>query len=310
MKNTLLLIAFGLISVLGISQTNEDPVMTFAQKMPTYPEGEETLYNLLYQNVTYPELEKSMNIEGTVFIRFVVEKDGTPTQFKVERGVFGGAGLDSAALFACKQLGKFNPGTQDGVPQRVYLTIPVKFTLEDDAPVAELQLTAKELKEIENDAKYICEMINDIVDLQVAGDTIKVNALSKTFEPKMAELQKKYPKGSVFEKKLEEFVKPCMEEAMKRFPNEQSEVQEEIKLSNREIKRIKKDGKYICDMVFKLVEAQKSNDQSKVEKLTAEFDKKAAALKKKYPEGSAKEDRLEDIVKPCLEEAMKAAMGN
>jgi TonB family protein len=309
MKNRILVIALALISYSGYSQT-EEPVLTFVHEMPTYPGGEEALYNFLYQGITYPEVEKSMNIEGTVFVNFVVEKDGTPTHFKITKGIEGGAGLDSVAINACRALGKFNPGTQDGFPQRVYLTIPVKFTLEDDAPVAELQLTAKELKEIEKDAKDLCKMFYDIVELQLAGDTVKVNALRKTYEPKMAELQKKYSMGSVFEKKLEEFVKPCMDEAMKRFPNEQSEVQEEIKLSNREIKRIKKDGKYICDMVFKLVEAQKSNDQSKVEKLTAEFDKKAAALKKKYPEGSAKEDRLEDIVKPCLEEAMKAAMGN
>jgi len=308
MKNRILVIALALISFAGYGQADEP--LTFAQEMPTYPGGEEVLYHLLYQSVTYPELEKSMNIEGTVFIRFVVERDGTPTSFEVERGVMGGAGLDSAALFACKQLGKFNPGKHNGVPQRVYFTLPIKFRLEADAPVADHQLTAKELKEIEKDAKDLCKMIDDMVELQVAGDTVKVNALSKTYEPKMAELQKKYPKGSVFEKKLEEFVKPCLEEAMKRFPNEQSEVQEEIKLSNREIKGIKKDAEYICDMMSKFVEAEKDNDQKRIESLTAEFDDKAAYLQKKYPKGSAMEKRLEDLVKPCIEEAMKAAMGN
>jgi len=309
MKNTILLLTFALISLVGYGQ-KEDPVLTFAQEMPTYAAGDDVMWQLIFDQVVYPEYEKSMNIEGTVFVNFVVEKDGTPTHFKITKGIEGGAGLDSAAIKACRTLGKFNPGTQDGFPQRVYLTIPIKFTLEDDAHVEELQLTAKELKEIEKDAKYICEMINDIVDLQVAGDTIKVNALSKTFEPKMAELQKKYPKGSVFEKKLEEFVKPCMEEAMKRFPIEQSEVQEEIKLSNREIKDLKKDAEYICDMMSKIVEAERDNDQKKIESLTAEFDDKAAYLQKKYPKGSAMEKRLEDLVKPCIEEAMKAAMGN
>ena len=309
MKNRILVIALALISYAGYSQT-EEPVLTFVHEMPTYPGGEEALYNFLYQGITYPEVEKSMNIEGTVFVNFVVEKDGTPSHFSIYRGVKGGAGLDSAAINACRHLGKFNPGTQDGVPQRVYLTIPIKFTLEDDATVAELQLTAKELKEIEKDAKDLCKMIDDMVELQVAGDTVKVNALSKTYEPKMAELQKKYPKGSVFEKKLEEFVKPCLEEAMKRFPNEQSEVQEEIKLSNREIKGVKKDAEYICDMMSKFVEAERDNDQKRIESLTAEFDDKAAYLQKKYPKGSAMEKRLEDLVKPCLEEAMKAAMGN
>ena len=308
MKNAILFLTAVFLTNYVLAQVESNSATAYVHEMPTYPGGEEALYNLLYQNVTYPELEKSMNIEGTVFIRFVVERDGTPTHFEIQHGVKGGAGLDSAALFACKQLGKFNPGKQDGIPQRVYLTIPIKFTLEDDAPVEELQLTAKELKEIEKDAKDICKMINDIVELQLAGDTIKVVALNKSFEPKMDELQKKYPKGSAFEKKLEEFVKPCMEEAMKRFPVIESQLEEEKKLTSREIKRIKKDGKYICDFMFKIVEAQRSGDEKKSKKLTDEFEKKAKNLQENYSKGSDKEKELEKLVKPCLEEAMKAAM--
>ena len=55
-----------------------------------------------------------MNIEGTVFVNFVIEKDGTPTSFTITRGVEGGIGLDREALNACMKLGKFNPGTQNG----------------------------------------------------------------------------------------------------------------------------------------------------------------------------------------------------
>lgn len=309
MKNTILLLAFALISFAGFGQ-KEEPVLTFVQEMPTYPGGEEVLYHLLYQSVTYPELEKSMNIEGTVFIQFIIERDGTPTNFKIFRGVSNGSGLDSAALFACKQLGKFNPGKQNGVPERVYLTIPIKFTLEDAAPVEELQLTAKELKEIEKDAKDICEMINDIVELQLAGDTIKTEALSKSFEPKMVELQKKYPKGSALEKKLEEFVKPCLEEAKKRFPMVRSQVQEDEKLTSREIKRIKKDAKYMCDMILKIMDAQRSGDEIKSKSLSDEFEKQAGAFQKNYPKGGLKEKELEKLVRPCLEEAMKDALRN
>lgn len=217
MRNIFLFALLVLISSFGFAQDTLQEPQTFVQEMPTYPGGEKALYEFLYNSISYPEREKSMNIEGTVYVNFIIEKDGTPTNFTITRGVEGGSGLDKEAYNACKKLGKFNPGTQNGVPVRVFLTIPIKFTLEG---------------------------------------------------------------------------------------NEEPE-----RLSKSELKQIKKDGKYICDMVFKLVEAQKANDQNKVEKLTAEFDQKAADLQKKYPKGSAKEDQLEDIVKPCLEEAMKAAMG-
>lgn len=214
MKKIISLLAVVFISVLGFGQKDE-PVLTFVQVMPTYPDGEKALYEFLYNNISYPEREKAMNIEGTVFVNFVIEKDGTPTNFNVTRGVEDGLGLDKAALSACKKLGKFNPGTQNGVPQRVYLTIPIKFTLEDDAPVAEPQLTAKEVKEITKDAEFLCEAIFEIVKADNEGDTKKYEKLKKQLESKTGKLQSKYLRGSAKEKELERQVRPCLEEAMK-----------------------------------------------------------------------------------------------
>ncbi len=305
MKNPLLIIVFGLISVLGISQTTPETPLEFVQEMPTYPGGQDAMFEVIFDHLVYPEYEKSMNIEGTVLIQFIIEKDGTPTNFKVFRGVADGSGLDSAALKACKQLGKFNPGKQDGIPQRVYSGMPIKFSLADDGDTG---LTKKEMKEIEKDAKFICEMIYKLVELQLAGDTIEVDALNKSFEPKMVELQKKYPKGSALEKKLEEFVKPCLEEAKNRFPMVQSQVQEDEKLTGREIKRIKKDAKYMCDMILKIMDAERSGDEIKSKSLSDEFEKQAGTFQKNYPKGGLKEKELEKLVRPCLEEAMKDAL--
>lgn len=212
MKNTLLLLMFVLSSLVGISQTTPETPLTFVQEMPTYPGGEQALYKFLYNNISYPEREKSMNIEGTVFVNFVIEKDGTPTNFTITRGVEGGIGLDREALNACMKLGKFNPGTQNGVPQRVFLTIPIKFHLEDGG---ESGLSKKELKEIEKDAKYICDMMFKIVDAQRSGDEKKSKKLADEFEKHAGTLQDRYSKGGEKEKELEKLVQPCIEEAMK-----------------------------------------------------------------------------------------------
>jgi hypothetical protein len=80
-------------------------------------------------------------------------------------------------------------------------------------------------------------------------------------------------------------------------------------LSKADLKEIKKDAKYICDMMSQIEEARRTNDQLKIDGLTAEFDAVAAVLQKKYPKNSVREDYLEDLVKPCLEEARKASMG-
>ncbi|MFM2315940.1 MAG: hypothetical protein RLZZ155_272 [Bacteroidota bacterium] len=180
--------------------------------MPTYPGGQDAMFQVIFENVLYPEYEKSMNIDGTVFVNFVVEKDGTPTHFRISQGVEGGAGLDSAAISACRLLGKFNPGTQDGVPQRVYLTIPIKFSLFDDGDSG---ITRKEMKEIEKDAKYICDMMFKLIEAQRSGDEKKTKKLTDEFEKQAVTLEKKYVRGGEMEKELEKLVKPCLEEAMK-----------------------------------------------------------------------------------------------
>jgi len=214
MKNRILLVVLALISSLGYGQ-QEESVYTYVATMPSYPGGEEALYKTLRENITYPEREKSMNIEGTVYVICVIEKDGTPTHFKVKRGVLDGTGLDSAALFACKKLGKFTPGTQNGVPQRVFLTIPIKFTLEGDAPEAEPALTKKDWKQINKDAEFLCESMFKIVKTKNDGDTKKYDKLAKKFELKAGKLQKRYVRGGRKEKELERLVTLCLEEAMK-----------------------------------------------------------------------------------------------
>ncbi|MFY8078681.1 MAG: TonB family protein, partial [Flavobacteriales bacterium] len=89
MKNTFLFISLMLFSTFGFAQdTLQEPRM-FVQEMPAYPAGDEVMIREILKYVVYPEQEKLMKIEGTVKVRFVVEKDGTPSNFEVIQGVVG-----------------------------------------------------------------------------------------------------------------------------------------------------------------------------------------------------------------------------
>lgn len=300
-----------LFSTFGFAQDTLQQPLSFVQEMPTYIGGEDAMMQLIFDNVIYPEYEKSMNIQGSVYVKFIVEKDGTPTHFEVTKGVGDGPGLDSAALHACKQLGKFNPGTQNGVPQRVYLTIPIKFELDDLGDLNEA-LSTSELKQIQKDAELLCDLFFKMVAAEKSHDREKIKELSAEADHLTALIYANYTKGGVnAAKELQKLIEPCFELAMpiKFSLADDYEDPAQERLSRSDLKQIKKDGKYICDMMFQMIEAQRAGDQVKIEKLTAEFEKEAAILEKRYPKDSAREDRLEDIVQPCLEEAMKAAMG-
>ena len=61
---------------------------------------------------------------------------------------------------------------------------------------------------------------------------------------------------------------------------------------------VKSDAKTICDMMNKMVEAQKANDTAKIEALQKEYEPQMDDLQKKYPKGSEEEKELEALVKP------------
>jgi len=106
----------------------EEPV-SFAQEMPQYPGGELQMQKDIMENAPYPEMEKENNIQGKVYVQFVVEKDGSVTGVRVQRGVQGGPNLSRVAENAVKKLKKFAPAKQNGRPVRLVMTIPVNFTL-------------------------------------------------------------------------------------------------------------------------------------------------------------------------------------
>ncbi|MFM7727507.1 MAG: energy transducer TonB, partial [Flavobacteriales bacterium] len=77
-----------------------------------------------------PEMEKENNIQGTVYVQFVVEKDGSITGVTIQRGVQGGPNLSRVAETAVRKLKRFEtPAKQNGRAVRLKMTIPVKFTL-------------------------------------------------------------------------------------------------------------------------------------------------------------------------------------
>ena len=87
----------------------------------------------LQAGIVYPEFERANAIQGRAIVRFIVTADGETTGAEVVRGV--SPGIDSAAVRAVRAA-RFFPGTQQGVPVRMRMTIPVTFRL-DTKPQAD-----------------------------------------------------------------------------------------------------------------------------------------------------------------------------
>jgi TonB family protein len=101
-----------------------------ADKLPEYPGGMTELVKFLGSNIKYPKEAEEKGLEGTVFVQFVVEKDGSITNVQTVKEIGGGCGDEAARVV--DSMPKWSPGEQDGKTVRCRMVLPVKFKLDDD----------------------------------------------------------------------------------------------------------------------------------------------------------------------------------
>ena len=126
-----ILITEGLIDITPFEKRfngkTDDIVYQFVEEMPEYLGGEEKLRKFIKENLVYPKDAKENRIQGTVYVGFVVEKDGNLSNMEILRGI--GGGCDEEAIRIIKMMPKWKPGKQNGTNVAVKYTIPVKFEL-------------------------------------------------------------------------------------------------------------------------------------------------------------------------------------
>jgi len=87
----------------------------------------------LADNIVYPKDAQANNIQGTVYVSFIIEKDGSVSTVTVLRGVQGGRSLENEAVRVISGMPKWTPGQQNGHAVRVQYMIPIHFRLKDDS---------------------------------------------------------------------------------------------------------------------------------------------------------------------------------
>jgi protein TonB len=99
------------------------------QVMPQPNGGEAAWMKFLQKNIHYPARATEENVQGKVFLSFIVEKDGHLSNITVDRPM--GFGLDEEAVRVMKLAPAWKPGIQNGHAVRVKFVIPISFQLSD-----------------------------------------------------------------------------------------------------------------------------------------------------------------------------------
>lgn len=95
---------------------------------PEFPGGMEAWAKFIQKNLRYPYMAQENEIQGKVYVSFVVEKDGSITDVKVLRGI--GAGCDEEAVRVIKKSPKWKAGMQNDQTVRVRYQMPINYTLQ------------------------------------------------------------------------------------------------------------------------------------------------------------------------------------
>jgi periplasmic protein TonB len=110
----------------GQDGSETDEPFFLVEVMPSFKGGGlDKFREWIMKRTSYPQAAYEKKIRGTVFLTFIVEKDGSVSNVTVVKGV--DPLLDNEAVKAISESPKWAPGLQRGQPVRVRYSIPLNF---------------------------------------------------------------------------------------------------------------------------------------------------------------------------------------
>ncbi len=115
-----------------VEMPEEDPeeniVFVVAEKMPSFPGGQQALMKYLSENIRYPVIAQENGVQGRVIVQFTVRKDGSIDDVKVVKSA--DPSLDKEAVRLIKSVPAWEPGMQRGKAVHCKFTVPIVFKLQ------------------------------------------------------------------------------------------------------------------------------------------------------------------------------------
>lgn len=106
----------------------DSTVLRTVEKLPEFPGGMVEFMKWLTRSLRYPAMAQQKKIQGKVVVSFIVNKDGSIANPKVEKSV--DPYLDREALRVVKMMPRWTPGLMNEKPCRTMVAIPVVFRLQ------------------------------------------------------------------------------------------------------------------------------------------------------------------------------------
>ena len=106
-------------------------IFTVVEQLPEFEGGMAKLGQYLQGSLRYPAAAEKANIQGRVFVSFIVDKTGEVSDIKILKGL--GFGIDEEAIRVVQNMPRWKPAMQDGKVVNVRFNLPINFELEPGA---------------------------------------------------------------------------------------------------------------------------------------------------------------------------------
>ena len=113
-----------------VEEEEVEEIFLIVEKSPEPVGGLNAFYSYVAKEINYPTRARRAHIGGRVFIQFVVNIDGSLSDFEVIKGI--GLGCDEEAVRVLKGAPNWTPGKQRGREVRVRMVLPIYFELRDN----------------------------------------------------------------------------------------------------------------------------------------------------------------------------------
>lgn len=176
-----------------------EEIFTTVEEQPSFPDGIKNMYQYIARNLRYPEAARRANVQGKVFVKFIVRKDGSVSDLQILKGI--GFGCDEETVRVLGSMPKWNPGKQNAKPVSVYFTMPVNFVLEEgkqniakaDFPWEKLIVVEKgEIRTFTDKASINkeTERLKPLLQSGSIKEEISINTIEKSMTIKILDKQK------------------------------------------------------------------------------------------------------------------------
>ncbi len=108
----------------------QNDTLTFAGSMPLFQGGsDEAFARYVQSKIIYPKDALKNHIQGTVYVQYIIEKDGKVSNVMIVPGKNLYPSIDQMVIDIVSQSPAWEPGSNNGKPVRVKKIIPVRFTI-------------------------------------------------------------------------------------------------------------------------------------------------------------------------------------